>query len=151
VTGTFFRCGLHHLFNTEFKYIYFHQGKTMIRKTVYLLFITSLLAFSNDDYDRQREQMVNRQIINRGISHELTIEAMRAVPRHEFVPQAQKRNAYSDSPLPIGYGQTISQPYIVAYMTEIINRNRITAFLRLERVRAITQRSYQRPFTGCSL
>ncbi len=92
----------------------------MVRKTVYLLFITSLLAFSNDDYDRQREQMVNRQIINRGISHELTIEAMRAVPRHEFVPQAQRRNAYSDSPLPIGYGQTISQPYIVAYMTDII-------------------------------
>jgi len=67
----------------------------------------------------ERHAMVRHQIEDRGVQDSLTLKAMRAVPRHRFVPEAQSRNAYNDSPLPIGYGQTISQPYIVAYMTEI--------------------------------
>lgn len=64
------------------------------------------------------QQMLNEQIIARGIKDRSVIEAMSKVPRKEFVPEKSKQRAYADSPLPIGYGQTISQPYIVAFMTE---------------------------------
>lgn len=77
------------------------------------------ISFTNQ-YQEQRENMVNNQIKARGITDNATLEAMRNVERHRFTPDAQKRVAYSDRPLPIGYGQTISQPYIVAYMTEIV-------------------------------
>ena len=63
-------------------------------------------------------EMVDRQIRARGVRDERVLDALRRVPRHEFVPAAQVPNAYEDSPLPIGKGQTISQPYIVGYMTE---------------------------------
>ena len=59
---------------------------------------------------RQRERMVDRQIERRGVSDEDVLRAMRDVPRHEFVPRGQRRMAYMDGPLPIGKGQTISQP-----------------------------------------
>lgn len=62
--------------------------------------------------------MVDNQIRARGIRDPRVLEVMRKVPRHEFVPADQAANAYDDNPLPIGLGQTISQPYIVAYMTE---------------------------------
>lgn len=62
--------------------------------------------------------MVNEQIIERGISDPSVIQAMLNVPRHKFVPEDQRPFAYDDRPLPIGYEQTISQPYVVAYMTE---------------------------------
>jgi len=62
--------------------------------------------------------MLEDQIIARGIKSQAIIDAMLEVDRHMFVPDHQKKNAYSDRPLPIGYNQTISQPYIVAYMTE---------------------------------
>lgn len=55
-----------------------------------------------------------------GVRDPATLDALRRVPRHEFVPQEYRREAYGDHPLPIGYGQTISQPYIVAYMTELL-------------------------------
>ena len=64
--------------------------------------------------------MVEDQIERRGVKDPLVLEAMRAVPRHLFVPENQQNKAYKDYPLPIGYGQTISQPYIVAYMTELM-------------------------------
>jgi len=64
--------------------------------------------------------MVADQIERRDISHQATLHAMRQVPRHEFIPQSLQSVAYSDRPLPIGFGQTISQPYIVAYMTALI-------------------------------
>lgn len=64
--------------------------------------------------------MVRRQLEKRDIDHHPTLEAMRNVERHLFVPPGQQRRAYDDSPIPIGYGQTISQPYIVAYMTRLI-------------------------------
>jgi protein-L-isoaspartate(D-aspartate) O-methyltransferase len=75
---------------------------------------------SADAYAGQRAQMVARQLESRGIADAATLAAMRNVPRHRFVPAARERQAYADSPLPIGYGQTISQPYIVAYMTELL-------------------------------
>ena len=70
--------------------------------------------------DAGRERMVKEQIESRGIKDPLTLAALRAVPRHEFVPEASAGEAYGDFPLPIGHGQTISQPYIVAFMTEAL-------------------------------
>ncbi len=70
--------------------------------------------------DAARERMVKEQIEARGIRDPLTLAAMRKVPRHLFVPSASVEQAYGDFPLPIGQGQTISQPYIVAFMTEAL-------------------------------
>lgn len=64
--------------------------------------------------------MVERQIAARGVRDSGVLEAMRAVPRHEFVPPEHRDMAYADRPLPIGHGQTISQPFIVAYMTSLL-------------------------------
>jgi len=71
-------------------------------------------------YEKMRLNMVEDQIERRGINTENVLDAMREVPRHEFVPDHLKKYAYSDEPLPIGEDQTISQPYIVAYMTEYL-------------------------------
>jgi protein-L-isoaspartate(D-aspartate) O-methyltransferase len=68
-----------------------------------------------------REEMVEQQIRRRGIHSPRVLEAMRAVPRHEFVPAALRDEAYEDRPLPIGEGQTISQPYMVASMAAALN------------------------------
>jgi protein-L-isoaspartate(D-aspartate) O-methyltransferase len=68
----------------------------------------------------ERRSMIDRQIRRRGISSPRVLEAMAAVPRHEFVPAKFRASAYADKPLPIGEGQTISQPYIVAAMTEAL-------------------------------
>ncbi|MDR2570252.1 MAG: protein-L-isoaspartate(D-aspartate) O-methyltransferase [Oscillospiraceae bacterium] len=70
------------------------------------------------DYETERNDMVERQLIPRGITSPTVLDAMRNVPRHLFIPEDMRSSAYADSPLPIGAGQTISQPYIVAYMTE---------------------------------
>ena len=67
---------------------------------------------------RAREEMVASQIAARGVQDPATLAAMRQVPRHLFVPEASRAQAYDDHPLSIGHGQTISQPYIVAFMTE---------------------------------
>lgn len=72
------------------------------------------------NFHKQREKMVESQIKGRGVKNEKVLEAMRKIPRHEFVSQDMKSYAYNDEPLPIGEGQTISQPYIVAYMTEVL-------------------------------
>ena len=72
------------------------------------------------EWDRERERMVRWQIDGRGVHDHSVLAAMRAVPRHEFVPPEYLDLAYADRPLPIGLGQTISQPYIVAYMTEAL-------------------------------
>ncbi len=71
-----------------------------------------------DEYKEARLQMVERQIRARGIKAKTVLEAMAKVPRHRFVPEHLAHLAYGDHPLPIGHQQTISQPYIVAYMTE---------------------------------
>ncbi len=67
-----------------------------------------------------REKMVETQIKSRGVKDERVLSAMLKVERHRFVPEAYESQAYSDQPLPIGEGQTISQPYIVALMTELL-------------------------------
>jgi protein-L-isoaspartate(D-aspartate) O-methyltransferase len=73
-----------------------------------------------DIYERERRLMVENQIRARGVTDQNVLDAMLTVPRHMFVPQFEKSSSYSDGPLPIGHGQTISQPYIVAYMTELL-------------------------------
>src|SRR5262245_41014050 len=72
------------------------------------------------DWAAQRRQIVDEQIKARGIKDERVLDAMRKAPRHEFVPEDYRSAAYQDRPLPIGLGQTISQPYIVALMTEVV-------------------------------
>lgn len=75
---------------------------------------------NRDGYEYVRNSMVDDQIAARGISDQATLKAMRKVPRHLFVPPSYIKEAYSDRPLPIGYSQTISQPFVVAYMTELV-------------------------------
>lgn len=70
------------------------------------------------DFAKARREMVEEQIAGRDIADRRVIDAMEAVPRHRFVPDSLRKKAYQDSPLPIGEGQTISQPYIVALMTQ---------------------------------
>src|SRR5580693_1458983 len=71
-----------------------------------------------DHFQAERERMVRRQLAERGVRDVRVLDAMRKVPRHEFVPETLRQEAYEDHPLPIGEGQTISQPYIVAAMLE---------------------------------
>lgn len=73
-----------------------------------------------DIFSFERERMVTTQIESRGVEDTLVLKAMRDVPRHLFVPEGYRDLAYADGPLPIGEGQTISQPYIVALMTELL-------------------------------
>ena len=75
---------------------------------------------NSDDYQKQRKRMVEEQIVRRGVRNPLVLDAMRIVPRHEFVPEDKQELAYWDGPLSIGEGQTISQPYIVTWMTELL-------------------------------
>ncbi len=75
------------------------------------------------NFDIARRRMVETQIVNRGIKDRRVIEAILKVPRHAFVAEALAAQAYSDSPLPIGEKQTISQPYMVALMTELLELN----------------------------
>jgi protein-L-isoaspartate(D-aspartate) O-methyltransferase len=90
-------------------------------KLINVIIIISVFALSEDTYTGARERMVRDQIERRGVKDKAVLEAMRNVKRHLFVPENLQSRAYDDRPLPIGYGQTISQPYIVAYMTEIVN------------------------------
>ncbi|MFH0841838.1 MAG: protein-L-isoaspartate(D-aspartate) O-methyltransferase [Bacteroidota bacterium] len=73
-----------------------------------------------DKYEIRRIKMVETQIRNRGVTNPEVLNAMKEVPRHLFIPDEYLDEAYNDYPLPIGYGQTISQPFIVAYMTEAV-------------------------------
>ncbi len=98
---------------------------------IYKLAIFLLLVFSylpaysfvsqKDEYKRLREEMVQKQLVKRGITDPSVLEAMRIVPRHLFVLKAYRHLAYADHPLPIEARQTISQPYIVAKMTQSID------------------------------
>ncbi len=85
-----------------------------------LIFMAVTVQQQADRYELMRERMVRTQIMDRGLSNPLVIAAMKKVPRHLFVPKEYLDEAYNDYPLPIGYGQTISQPYIVAYMTDVL-------------------------------
>jgi protein-L-isoaspartate(D-aspartate) O-methyltransferase len=75
-------------------------------------------------FEKNRALMVDEQLAARDIKNPVVLDAMRRVPRHEFVPEPLRGSAYADSPLPIGHDQTISQPYIVAYMTEALELDR---------------------------
>jgi len=87
-----------------------------------LLYTTSACAGEiSQDFKKLRELMVVTQIETRGVKNRKVLEAMRKVERHKFVPREYRSRAYDDYPLPIGEGQTISQPYIVALMTEVLN------------------------------
>ncbi len=107
--------------------------------TFEFLFVTSLYSLGKEEtpqtskgmersfqvqqeeaFTRARERMVVSQIEARGVRDPKVLAALRKVPRHRFVPLNLEERAYDDTPLPIGYGQTISQPYIVAYMTEVL-------------------------------
>ncbi len=82
-------------------------------------------------FDRDRDRMVRVQIENRGIEDKRVLRAMREVPRHLFVPENVRRHAYEDRPLRIGLEQTISQPYIVASMTELLKLKRTDRVLEI--------------------
>jgi len=73
-----------------------------------------------DEFQQARELMVAEQMVRRGITDPRVLDAMRRVPRHRFVPEESQAYAYADFPIPIGQGQTISQPYIVALMTQLL-------------------------------
>lgn len=83
---------------------------TPIRRTLHLM----------DAYESDRKEMINRQIAGRGLRDPRLLAAFEAVPRHMFVPEEYRHYAYEDGPLPIGHHQTISQPYIVAFMTHLL-------------------------------
>ncbi len=85
------------------------------------LFFPAVSARSEDVYTQKRKQMIKHDIKGRGIKDKRVIDAMAKIPRHLFVPAFYKDKAYGDYPLPIGEGQTISQPYVVALMTEALN------------------------------
>ena len=78
------------------------------------------VSSENEAFALERQRMVAQQIQARDVHDQLVLEAMRSVPRHRFVPSENRQHAYMDGPLPIGCGQTISQPYIVALMTQLL-------------------------------
>jgi protein-L-isoaspartate(D-aspartate) O-methyltransferase len=104
----------------------------LIERAFLIIFSLSLLGFSQypsaenkpADTDKttvQRLKMVEEQIAGRGVKDRRILDAMRKIPRHLFIDSSLKERAYGDHPLPIGEGQTISQPYVVAWMTEALN------------------------------
>jgi protein-L-isoaspartate(D-aspartate) O-methyltransferase len=97
-----------------------HEEKSEAKEREPALTQEDAAESEKDEYAFARERMVSRQIVRRGVSDKLVLAAMRKVPRHEFVPENMKPRAYEDNPLPIGEEQTISQPYIVALMTELL-------------------------------
>lgn len=103
-----------------------------------------LAGQSEEDFRGEREAMVRDQIAARGVRDARVLDAMRQVPRHRFVPEPYRRESYADTPLPIDGGQTISQPYIVAFMTESL------ALRRDDRVLEIgTGSGYQAAVLAC--
>jgi len=92
--------------------------KTLI--IIPVIIMAGLILQQADIYEAMRQRMVRTQIMERGITNPAVLAAMKKVPRHLFVPEEYRDEAYNDYPLPIGYSQTISQPYIVAYMTDVL-------------------------------
>ncbi len=85
-----------------------------------VIIMAGLILQQADKYEAMRQRMVRTQIMERGIDNPAVLGAMKKVPRHLFVTREYQDEAYNDYPLPIGYNQTISQPYIVAYMTDVL-------------------------------
>jgi protein-L-isoaspartate(D-aspartate) O-methyltransferase len=97
-----------------------------------------------ENFQDLRNLMASEQLKTRNIKSEAVLQAMRSVPRHLFVPDHLQKHAYDDSPLPIGLGQTISQPYIVAYMSEHLEPYRGTKILEIG-----TGSGYQSAILAC--
>jgi protein-L-isoaspartate(D-aspartate) O-methyltransferase len=101
-----------------------YELQFFVKPILQWLFLTAIAASGcgqkvpPTDFAAQRQQMVQRQLMARGINDNRLLTAMAKIPREEFVPPESRAASYEDGPLPIGYGQTISQPYIVAFMTE---------------------------------
>jgi protein-L-isoaspartate(D-aspartate) O-methyltransferase len=91
----------------------------------------ALFLRAGDPYQAQREEMVREQIEARGVRNPEVLRVMRETPRHLFVPDPMRPQAYMDGPLPIGSGQTISQPYIVAVMTELLQPDKTQKVLEI--------------------
>ena len=89
-----------------------------------LLLLTPALLLGNDEHQAERERLVRDSMERRGIRNPAVLRAMRDTPRHEFMPGNVRKFAYSDFPVPIGYDQTISQPSLVAFMTEALDVNK---------------------------
>jgi protein-L-isoaspartate(D-aspartate) O-methyltransferase len=87
---------------------------------IQILIMAGCILPQGDRFEAQRQMMVKNQIQDRGVNNTAVLDAMRKVPRHLFIPKEYQNDAYNDYPVPIGYGQTISQPYIVAYMTDVL-------------------------------
>ncbi|MDX1649120.1 MAG: hypothetical protein R3263_04630, partial [Myxococcota bacterium] len=83
-----------------------------------LLVLLACSPAGSESFEEARARMVREQIAARDVEDPRVLEAMRRAPRHAFVPEPLRSRAYADRPLPIGHGQTISQPYVVAFMTE---------------------------------
>ncbi len=84
------------------------------------LAVTASVRLAADSYEEARKQMVDKQVRQRGVTQAEVLAAMEYVPRHLFVPEAQRANAYADQPIPLGQGRTIYQPYVVALMTQLL-------------------------------
>ncbi len=103
---------------------------TKVLKTVlwsgafFLTLLILLQPVPAGEYDRERRQMIERDIGGRGVRDPAVLDVMGKIPRHEFVDSSYRGRAYEDHPLPIGEGQTISQPYVVALMTEALRLGR---------------------------
>jgi protein-L-isoaspartate(D-aspartate) O-methyltransferase len=95
-----------------------------MRRLLLILLAGLLVSQAQDAFEQRRKRMVEEQIERRGVANPAVLEAMRSVPRHLFVPDNLQPSAYEDHPLPIGHSATISQPYIVAYMTELLEPER---------------------------
>jgi protein-L-isoaspartate(D-aspartate) O-methyltransferase len=124
--GDFLEGGL--IMNCHFRHIIYVVGILVLSCMPHSL---SLAQSQADRFSSDREAMVRDQIRERGIKDGRVIDAMRSIPRHLFVPDQLATKAYDDSPLPIGYGQTISQPFIVAYMTELLNVHKNSIVLEI--------------------
>ena len=100
-----------------------HNFYNMLKLLVLVMTISLFSPFKARafDYSEYKERMIKEQIIARGVNDSEVISAMKKVERHLFVPLVYRWRAYTDGPLPIGHGQTISQPYIVAFMTEALD------------------------------
>ena len=85
-----------------------------------ILILSAMQGYSQPVYNAERARMVEEQIRRRSITDTAVLHAMLEVPRHLFVPAEYRSEAYEDHPIPIGHGQTISQPYIVAFMTQVL-------------------------------
>ena len=98
---------------------------------VLFVLLLPLLHWLDDPYDAARDKMVREQIEDRGVRDLAVLRALRSVARHEFLPESLHMLAYTDQPLPIGHGATISQPYIVALMTELLRLDRNSKVLEI--------------------